>query len=495
MREDFERLALRRLSYYFGKTQTELKQTFSIDSSAKNINEVLLSKMLGIEGKLALSPELAGSNITPKTIRIQKTGHIKESMSFPTFRFMEIIHQKWEESNFYRILKNSIFMFVIFNEGANGDYVFSRIKFWKMSEKDLYEARRVWERTAQIIRDGVKLEFDGRVTRNNLPSGSESPVAHVRPHAKNSRDTYPLPDGRTLTKQCFWLNRGYIESIVMDATEEIIGSQETLNHEEESYISSLLTSDLVFVDDIETKYIERFGGQHVNRVNAKAMKKLRYRYYTDYIISMRYETADDYFTKLILDSPILDLSKIDPRLIQSLSFNRVLDMMRSNYNVLEFEEGKYLTFDYLKSTTPDITKGTILSFASGAITFVGKNRYMNSHSLRKSNFEDQLYEFGFSDFFYDRILRYSGMLRFMRIGGELLFYNHATVRTNGDFMRYLLQDVRSMDIDKMEGHLKSEYGISLSRNRLTTIAKTSGLYYDPTMEKIYYTKNDFYNEL
>lgn len=190
MGEDFERLALKRLSYYFGKSQTELKRTFSLESSAKNINEVLLSKMLGIDGKLTSSAELLKSNIIPKTIRIQKTGHIKESMSFPTFKFTEIIQQKWEDSDFYKVLKNSVFMFVIFNENDMGDYIFSRIKFWRMSEKDLLEARNVWEKTAEIIRKGVKLEFDGRVTRNNLPSGSESPVAHVRPHARNAQDTY-----------------------------------------------------------------------------------------------------------------------------------------------------------------------------------------------------------------------------------------------------------------------------------------------------------------
>ena len=495
MKEDFERLALRRLSYYFGKTQTELKHTFSIESNAKNINEVLLSKMLGIDGKLSSSPELTGTNITPKTIRIQKTGHIKESMSFPTFRFTEIIKQTWEDSNFYRILKSSLFMFVIFQENDYGDYVFKRIKFWRMSEKDLLEAKRVWERTAQTIREGVKLEFDGRVTRNNLPSGSESPIAHVRPHARNSQDTYPLPDGRKMTKQCFWLNRGYIEDIVTDAAGKESISEGLFTEVEKNYISSLLTSDLLFVEDIESKYIQQFGNQHVDRVNAKTMRMLRYKYYSDFIISMKYATADDYFKQMISGVSILDFSKLDPRLIQSISFNKVLDTMRSNYDLLEFEEGKYLTYEHLKSTVPDISKSKITDFASEAIDFSGNKSYMNSHSLRKEGFSNPLYEFGFSDFFYDRILRYSGMLRFMRIGGELLFYTGTSNKTNSDFIKYLLHNSRSMDINRFETFLSSEYGITLSKNRIIALAKTNGLYYDSTMEKVYYTKEDFYNEL
>lgn len=495
MIEDFERLALKRLSYYFGKTQTELKQTFSVDSSAKNINEVLLSKMLGIEGKLASSPELRGTNITPKTIRIQKTGRIKESMSFPTFRFLDIIKQDWEESDFYHVLKDSLFMFVIFDENSAGDYVFRRIKFWRMSEKDLLEAKKVWERTVQIICDGVKLEYDGRVTRNNLPGSSESPVAHVRPHAKNSQDTYPLPDGRTMTKQCFWLNREYIENIVKDIAEKEDYIQDVFNTDESSFVSSLLTSDFVFIEDIEKKYIDRFGREHVDRVNARSLKDLGYRYYSDYAISMNFSTSDDYFTQLILGAPVLDLSNLDPRLIQSLSFNKVLDTLRANYDILEFEEGRYITFDHLRNTEPRITKDTLISFSSEAIRDISDEDFINSHHLRKIGFENELYDFGFSDFFYNRLLRYSNMLRFMRIGGTLLFYKSIIGRTNGDFMRYLLKDKRLMNIDMFEGYLASEYGVKFSRNRIITTAKMSGLYYDSTMEKVYFSKDDFYNDL
>ena len=40
----------------------------------------------------------------------------------------------------------------------------------------------------------------------------ENRVSHVRPHGKNSSDTLELPDGRFMTKQCFWLNNTYIRS-------------------------------------------------------------------------------------------------------------------------------------------------------------------------------------------------------------------------------------------------------------------------------------------
>ncbi len=84
--KSFEECIIERLSVYYGMTQKMLKNKFGIDSSAKNLNELLLSKMLGIKGKLAHTEEFQNANIIPKTIRVQINGHIKESMSFPTFK-------------------------------------------------------------------------------------------------------------------------------------------------------------------------------------------------------------------------------------------------------------------------------------------------------------------------------------------------------------------------------------------------------------------------
>ncbi len=212
--QSFEELIINRLSAYYGMTQMMLKNRFGVETSAKSLNEILLSKMLGVEGKIAYTDEFQNASIVPKTIRIQQSGHIKESMSFPTFRFTEIIKEDWESSEFRNYLEPTKFMFVIFRENANGEYVFEKVFFWNIPAEDLEEVQRVWERTVQIIKDGVRIEYDGRVYRNNLPKQSESRVAHVRPHARDMNDTYPLPDGRSMPKQCFWLNRSYIENVI-----------------------------------------------------------------------------------------------------------------------------------------------------------------------------------------------------------------------------------------------------------------------------------------
>ena len=57
-KQSFEDIIVEKLRSYFGKTREQLKKQFGVeDCSAKNLNEVLLAKMLGIKGKIAYTDE------------------------------------------------------------------------------------------------------------------------------------------------------------------------------------------------------------------------------------------------------------------------------------------------------------------------------------------------------------------------------------------------------------------------------------------------------
>lgn len=207
----FEDVICERLEPYFGMTQEQLMARFDIREGPKDINAILLARMLGLKGKLTKTEEFQKAGIVPKTIRVQKNGRIKESMSFPAIDFIRLSREdSWEESELYELLAPTKFMFTIFQERQDGAYVFSRVKFWNIPNDDLDEVGRVWRRTVDTIQRGVVFTDTPRGLKNNLPKQSESRVAHVRPHGHDGQDKLPLPDGRMMTKQCFWLNNSYI---------------------------------------------------------------------------------------------------------------------------------------------------------------------------------------------------------------------------------------------------------------------------------------------
>ena len=210
------------ISKYIGKTQAELKKILDIDSSAKNINGIIVNKMFGIKGRLSDTDEFIKANIIPRTIRIEQNGKIKESFPFTSFKYTELIKEEWETSELRNLLETTKYMFFIFENNGN-DYVFKGIKLWNISELDIETyVKPMWLKTQEVVLNGniVKTidEYGNRTT--NFPGMANNPICHVRPRARDASDTYPLPVADKLTgltkytKHCFWLNNKYIEEIL-----------------------------------------------------------------------------------------------------------------------------------------------------------------------------------------------------------------------------------------------------------------------------------------
>lgn len=211
--DDFEGYVTSKILEYKGCSVEQLCNQFNIDTKKKpkNLEAILAYRILGIKGNHA--EEFEKANIVVKAIRIGKNDRIKESMSFPTFKFKELIEEKWETSTFGTYLSETRFLFVVYKADDNNVLRLKGCQFWNIPYRDLNEeVRKVWEKARQVIFEGIKVERVNGKNRNNLPSASENPVCHVRPHGRNAEDTYELPDGRQFTKQCFWLNNSYILS-------------------------------------------------------------------------------------------------------------------------------------------------------------------------------------------------------------------------------------------------------------------------------------------
>lgn len=209
--DNFEDYVVEKINAYRDYTVESLCREFQIkfERKPKNLEAMLAYRMLGIKGNHA--EEFEKANIVVKTIRIGKNNTIKESMSFPTFEFKELIEEEWETSTFGTYLSETRFFFVVYKFDKNDMLRLKGCHFWNIPYTDLEnEVQKVWNRTKQVLIDGLQIEHRNGKNYNNFPNASENPVCHVRPHAQNAQDTYELPDGRQYPKQCFWLNNHYI---------------------------------------------------------------------------------------------------------------------------------------------------------------------------------------------------------------------------------------------------------------------------------------------
>jgi DNA mismatch repair protein MutH len=201
---DFDDATQKRFKPFIGKSISEISEKLGYFKTAqfhKGFNRDLCIRILS-KGKESVM-EIDKAGIELKTIRVHPNGKPKESMSFPGFKFMDIINEEWEESSFFEKIEKK-FLFVIFEIDKYGTERLSKVAYWNMPYKDRLEAKKVWEETKRrVAKDAT-----------NLPRQSESRVAHVRPKGANGADKIPTPQGGMHLKQCFWLNRDYIIEVL-----------------------------------------------------------------------------------------------------------------------------------------------------------------------------------------------------------------------------------------------------------------------------------------
>lgn len=222
--QTFEDIIIQKISLYVGKTDKQLCAMFDRDYNNNKAQWIDLTyRMLGIKGNHA--EEFVKANIVVKAIRLEENGRMRESMSFPPFKFIDLSTQKWEDSDIYEYFSETKFLFVVYRR-LGTEYVLKGATLWNMPPVDLDETvQNGWKSVQHIINNGVRFTVNPNGTiSNNLPGKHDNRIIHIRPHATKSayrlnngivrgnveRDANPLPDGQWMTTQSFWINNSYI---------------------------------------------------------------------------------------------------------------------------------------------------------------------------------------------------------------------------------------------------------------------------------------------
>jgi len=203
----FEESVLEAFSGFLGLTLGDIAKSLGYHRPSKGYKGFHreVAKRILLAGAIGISA-LDLEDIEMKLIRVNKHWTPNEAMSFPNFKYLEIVNERWEDSKFFEKLERR-FLFVVFRTDEQDVERLAKVFYWNMPYRDRQEARRVWLRTKKCVAKDARF----------LPTSRESYVAHVRPKAKNSRDRELTPQGLKLVKKCFWLNRDYIASILKDA--------------------------------------------------------------------------------------------------------------------------------------------------------------------------------------------------------------------------------------------------------------------------------------
>lgn len=206
-----------RLQAFYGQSAEEILEHLgtNVNLAAKDGYARLTKAMLGASPDTEIA-EFEKAEIVIKTVRLEENDMPKESLSFASFAYTQLVKESWQASSFRHMLERK-FLFVFFKR-QNHHIVLKKAALWNMPYEDINEAKQVWQQTREIVASGNIVRYiKGGSRYTNFPKKADNRVSHVRPHAQNAADTYPLPvadqetGARAYTKHCFWLNNTYVK--------------------------------------------------------------------------------------------------------------------------------------------------------------------------------------------------------------------------------------------------------------------------------------------
>lgn len=274
-----------------------------------------------------------------------------------------------------------------------------------------------------------------------------------------------------------------------------------LNQEEFMKLNGYLTEDFYFIDDIKNIILVNDITDDLSKLNIRTLYKLKFKRYVNYVIRNTYSTATDYFMKKIFKGDVIDLNKEDTRLMNISAFTSLLHDLRSEYAVFEIQEKVYVKQDYLLQNMVDasITIDDFYSFVENVIQYAKNEKFYTLKSLIDKDFEDKLLRQMLPISMLELLMKNTNKVRYIKVNGNLLMYNvhdrSIEKLTIIDFYRMILSEQKKMYIYDFIDYVNDAYGVELNRNKTIEKIRTTEMYYDSIMEKVYINKEEYYKDI
>jgi DNA mismatch repair protein MutH len=205
---EFEQRLVQRLLRFEGRTVGDVAHELGVpQSNAKSYAARVLRRAFGAKDFRSPIREFEEMGLTPRMSRVDANLLPYEALSFPAFRYMELLEETWEDSD---LLSRIEYMLIVPVHGATketpqAECSFGHPVFWRPSAVELETIRREWDLYRLEIRTG---------NAKKLTPASETTAIHVRPHARNAKDVDIAPRVGRVVKKSFWLNRSAVRRII-----------------------------------------------------------------------------------------------------------------------------------------------------------------------------------------------------------------------------------------------------------------------------------------
>jgi hypothetical protein len=174
-------------------------------------------------------------------------------------------------------------------------------------------------------------------------------------------------------------------------------------------------------------------------------------------------------------------------------YQKLLEMKR-NLQVIEFEPNQLLNFRKLERA--GVTKEMIREYCQAVYDFVPDGHYFSIRSLKQDGFESELFDLGFSDWFYANLLYTDNRFAMCNMFKSIILCKG---RDNINIQSMLVDRVKShsrIDVYDLLEELTERFGCIIEeRSDVTHRLKNTQIYHDKILDRLYANVDLYYENL
>ena len=244
-----------------------------------------------------------------------------------------------------------------------------------------------------------------------------------------------------------------------------------------------LTDDFYYIDEIRKIYAKVVPDADLEEVNPYNLKLMGFSVLSRYVYR-NHTSLDDYFRDLLTREDVLDISPYRQRYVYVQSFSMAFVNLKNEMEIFEFEPNQIITIRKLEAA--GVTKEDLQSFCDEVAGFVDDGTYFSVQSIKKAGFETDLFDLGFSDWFYASLLTSDDRFSDTKAFGNIILYKGKQRITLQSFEESLICEHGSIDVYDLMTEMEEIYGCRIS-DRLDLIYRVSGtdVVYDKYMDRLY----------
>lgn len=227
----------------------------------------------------------------------------------------------------------------------------------------------------------------------------------------------------------------------------------------------------------------------LNNVN---MSKIDFAIRENYVMPIKYKSAEDYLRKEILKSRFI---KIDECKINKMTYYNYLTNFVKEHLVIKIDDNEYANINFLKES--GITKEKLEEFEKNIIETFDEEEYFSISNIKEKINVEIFEELGLEDCFYETQVGIIDSISKLKLDSNVLFCRKKSRKNlnRASFVEDIVEEFESIQLDNLKEYIEEKYSIQVSYEALRNIIYDSELYYNSILDKVYINRDVFYKEV